>query len=547
MKKTYTPEIEECLKTLHDNIYLVYTPEYEKYRGTCEQLFSYAAEEQSAELFALAYYYMIEFLASDNDAVNVINCGHEGVKYQLQAEEYELAARTYNILGVYSFVMGEFTKAVDYYLSCIDLCLAHDLPYVRGMACCNLADLLQRHAAIDRALYYYGQSEQIFVEFAKSEPSDAILNHLASILCNEGHCFLSIHNMKEAERCGAWVERITDCLRQQDAELVAFGTYTYLGALAHAHGDDVATDRYLALAQKDFHRSDNYTDFIDDICYYARLLIRMERIPQAIEVLEYFIDKCEEDQASFYVYSTFLGMRMECAKIMRDNGAYMDYMDRFMTVFHERGIYHTESVLQAESEHREKIRLKRAQEEMSAKNEELFVQSHHDALTGLANRAYLHSYCDEMLLRAVREKVHFGVEILDVDHFKFINDMYGHMDGDRYIVEVAEVLFRLVQQHENVFAARYGGDEFVIVYFGYEDDAIRAMMQKLQDDVRGITMVDENPLGNKHVTISQGCCNRIPNHVNRVWDFLSAADGLLYGIKKEGKDAYVVEDTFDLD
>ncbi len=87
----------------------------------------------------LRIFYMMEYYASDNDCVNAISCGHEGIKYQLATQEYELVARTYNVLGVCNFVMGNFTKAVDYYLSSIDYSKEYRFAQIHGMAASNLA------------------------------------------------------------------------------------------------------------------------------------------------------------------------------------------------------------------------------------------------------------------------------------------------------------------------------------------------------------------------------------------------------------------------
>ena len=113
MKHTYDSKIEECVQILHDKVGQQYAPDYHKYREYCERLFSYAAEEASDELFAYAYFYMMQFYASDNDCVSAISCAREGIKYQLSIGEYYMAARSSNVLGVYMSLIGNFTSAID--------------------------------------------------------------------------------------------------------------------------------------------------------------------------------------------------------------------------------------------------------------------------------------------------------------------------------------------------------------------------------------------------------------------------------------------------
>ena len=88
-------------------------------------------------------------------------------------------------------------------------------------------------------------------------------------------------------------------------------------------------------------------------------------------------------------------------------------------------------MLHAETVHKERLRVQKLQQEMLLLNEQLMVQSQHDALTGLPNRAYLNDFAETTLTRALKNNCTIGVEILDIDYFKNINDSYGHIEGDR--------------------------------------------------------------------------------------------------------------------
>lgn len=166
----FEPEIEACVAEVKERFPMIFTPLYRQFRRYCEKLFEYAAREQSDYLFALAYFYMMEYYASDNDCVNAISCGHEGIKYQLATQEYELVARTYNVLGVCNFVMGNFTKAVDYYLSSIDYSKEYRFAQIHGMAASNLADLFRYNNVYERAMFYYAEAEEYIIKSGKRRP-----------------------------------------------------------------------------------------------------------------------------------------------------------------------------------------------------------------------------------------------------------------------------------------------------------------------------------------------------------------------------------------
>ncbi len=540
MKNKFDPEIEECLRTMEEKVDLVYSPQYREFRPYCEELFSYAIREESDILFARAYFYMMQYYASDNDCINTIGSANEGIKYQLGVAEYELAARSYNVLGIYKNLIGDSVKAVEAYLKCIDLCTEHNLLYVQGMASYNLADLFQRNSCYDRALYYYSMADSFFEEELKKGQDIYLLSNLSCLLCSSGHCFISLGRAADIEKATNRLQKVYDEISSLGGSRDAFGIHTFFARSAYSRKDYADCDKHISLADKYFHQSDNYTDYIDDILHYVRLHMDLGRIDRAVEVLDYFIEKCEADDASFYIYNQFLSKRIDCAKQRKNQAEYENYTEKFLEAYKSRGFFNMESMLQAESAYKEAARLKKAQEELSSQNKELLVKSNHDTLTRLPNRAYWHSFAEDILSRNTKYGRFVGVEILDIDHFKSVNDTYGHIEGDRYLVEVANALFYMVKQNKNIFAARYGGDEFVIVYNGMTNEEIEEAMKNLGHAVNQIVLPDNSPLGLPYITLSQGCCNCVPVAHNRLWDFLSVADQYLYKAKQSGKNTYFV-------
>ncbi len=114
--------------------------------------------------------------------------------------------------------------------------------------------------------------------------------------------------------------------------------------------------------------------------------------------------------------------------------------------------------------------------------EELEHQAYHDALTGLANRNLLPDRIRQAILHAHRAGQHVAVLLLDLDHFKLVNDSLGHAVGDSLLVSVAERLSAAVREADTV--ARIGGDEFVVVIADAErEDHITAATQRIMDAV----------------------------------------------------------------
>jgi diguanylate cyclase (GGDEF)-like protein len=149
-----------------------------------------------------------------------------------------------------------------------------------------------------------------------------------------------------------------------------------------------------------------------------------------------------------------------------------------------------------------------------------------DSLTGLANRRLFDESLHREVARAQRLGAPLSLLVLDVDHFKQVNDTYGHQTGDAVLREVADALVSNTKNYD--VTARYGGDEFVVLLPGCtRDDAVR-----VAERVRaGIAhAVDEAP-----VTISAGLAS-LPDNASDAERLMAAADAALYEAKRTGRD-----------
>jgi diguanylate cyclase (GGDEF)-like protein len=113
-------------------------------------------------------------------------------------------------------------------------------------------------------------------------------------------------------------------------------------------------------------------------------------------------------------------------------------------------------------------------------NEQLQVQSECDPLTGLANRRRFQS---AMQLLAADGRLHGSVFLIDIDHFKRINDRFGHAAGDQVLVEIARRLTKAVRAGDLV--VRWGGEEFLVVARDMSADAVEQMAQRVLDSIAG--------------------------------------------------------------
>ena len=180
---------------------------------------------------------------------------------------------------------------------------------------------------------------------------------------------------------------------------------------------------------------------------------------------------------------------------------------------------------------------------VKAEEENLVLQerSELDALTKMANRFRLNEYSEEIFALAQEKQTAIAVEILDIDYFKELNDNYGHQQGDRCLVQIAQTIRDLAEENHG-FAARYGGDEFVVIYEEITRDQAASLAGELKRRIMELELEHRYSKALPIVTVSQGMCVGIPQKGNRMWDFLHAADEMLYRVKKFSRNNYCIGD-----
>jgi diguanylate cyclase (GGDEF)-like protein/PAS domain S-box-containing protein len=176
--------------------------------------------------------------------------------------------------------------------------------------------------------------------------------------------------------------------------------------------------------------------------------------------------------------------------------------------------------------------------ERAAQNERIEQMAFNDALTGLPNRVLFNDRIEQTLVTARRYNRGFAVMYLDVDHFKAINDKYGHAIGDATLQEVAHRL-RLATRESDTLS-RFGGDEFVIlqpIVDGPSDaaDLARKLNIAMQDPV----VIDGVP---HKVRVSTGIA-LYPSDGATIDALMESADRALYRAKKEGRNRWCFADA----
>jgi diguanylate cyclase (GGDEF)-like protein/PAS domain S-box-containing protein len=156
-----------------------------------------------------------------------------------------------------------------------------------------------------------------------------------------------------------------------------------------------------------------------------------------------------------------------------------------------------------------------------------------DGLTGIANRRQFDETMDREWRRAMRDGSLLSLLMIDVDHFKLYNDIYGHVLGDACLRQIAVAAQGVIHRSSDLFA-RYGGEEFAVVLPNTDRNGAQLVAEQIR---RAVEMCGLPHSGNPHgvVTVSIGCATQTLDHDSEVTSLVEAADQAMYQAKSAGR------------
>jgi diguanylate cyclase (GGDEF)-like protein len=188
-------------------------------------------------------------------------------------------------------------------------------------------------------------------------------------------------------------------------------------------------------------------------------------------------------------------------------------------------------------QHELKVRLRAGtrlvdlQAQLLSAREALREQATKDSLTRLWNRSSILEHMQRELARGQRQHTAVGVVLLDLDHFKNINDTYGHIAGDAVLREAARRMQSSIREYD--FIGRYGGEEFLVVFPGCDEQSTIDRAERL----RAYLCSEPLLLTETSITLSAsfGATSTVPHGENNAESLIRTADEALYRAKKLGR------------
>ena len=185
---------------------------------------------------------------------------------------------------------------------------------------------------------------------------------------------------------------------------------------------------------------------------------------------------------------------------------------------------------------KEYLRAYTIEKELTNKQKQLEELNITDTLTGVYNRQYFDNTLDMQWSLASRSQAHLSILFLDLDFFKKVNDVYGHLVGDTALCHAANI-FKEESKRKSDMVARYGGEEFAIILPStHYQDAFK-LAERIRERIEKTPVIHgDNSI---NITVSIGVNCTIPNNQSNCTEFLDHADQALYQAKSQGRNRVI--------
>ena len=444
-------------------------------------------------------------------------------------EDYTMVRRTYNLLAIHAILEGSHITGLDYLYESLNAFGGETNPYLRGIAEANIAHIYADLGAYPQAVLNAKRAIRDMLTGPDAENDHAQMNAIVCY-CQLGGYQLELNPpaVADAQECYEQAELIASRMEYDVSIRISLDNIQM--KVAHARGDAAERDRTIDDFIDAMGHCSDIADLTEDFCDVGDFLLGIgdETHAKALrDILHPVIDKVKIP----FQQTKILDLEIGYYRLIGDDETRLTLEDRYYLVSKKYSHVLSQASIFAMQLRSTVQELSRREAEVEQENERLVHLARYDQLTEVPNRYLLNTHADEAFGRALDAGTPFAVEILDIDEFKKYNDTYGHQTGDACLQALASVLRREALQLTGVFVARYGGDEFVVIYEGMDEPTVLECAERLQRDVQQLAIegVDDR------ITISQGICLDVPYEGTRLWDFLYVADNALYNVKRDGK------------
>lgn len=497
----------------------------------CEDIIDYGKKNQDDSLLALGYYHEGVAYYVRNDGIRFYESVTKALSYASRIEEWELMARCYNFLGIFSVNHGNAAIGLDYYLNAMQCCKKVENEAFASVVKINSGVLNIIYGRYEDAIDILQQALDYYSKHPEQPRYD---EHMIRVYQNMAKAYLCKGELIEAKCC---FENLHAEHGNALADEVLLTVLVTEASYYHAVGKDEKCQERISLIDQELTTNFPIMDIFDDFYDYGKLLLEKDCKNEFWKLIDFMEPMVKTSDITNLILK-ILNLKIRFYRKHKMNAEYLQAAALYYEYSERATVVNTTMMNNL-------LNLRKALEEVNLKKQEveeqnviLQAKSETDALTGLYNRFRLNDYSEEAFQRAIDNGTSLAVEILDMDYFKGYNDQYGHQKGDECIQMVASAIKSM--EEFGAFTARYGGDEFVLIYEGATKEQVVEYAAELRKRVLGLAIEHQSSKVSNVVTISQGLCWDVPVQGNRMWDYLHSADDMLYRVKQRKRNNFCI-------
>lgn len=506
----------------------------------CNKLQKLGEEQNDDALIGFAHFTKGEIHYQQNEPVDfyteMISC----MKPFERIGEWGYLAMANNMLGIMSLNRGNAPAAMDYYFTAVKYCKEYSLPDLLWIIEMNIGSLYLSISEYKEALSYF---KNAYLFLADNSISENFKEDRVYAIVSIASTYLSAHLFNEAK---SYFEKIDISERKNYSLLTRLVIDCFAARLYKELNDINGLLSAILSVHEEISSGITVMDVFDDIYYYLEMLLNSEFYNEFRFVTEVLLDIISKTGLK-NLEKRCLSLGLRYYRKIDDNEKYHEFAARYFELDEKLAIENRLMVSNMIRLRGSLHDLAEINKEVEKENQFLQQKSESDQLTEMDNRFGLERVSKSTYAEALKNNTSLAVEILDIDYFKQYNDNYGHQAGDKAIRFVADNI-KKIMEHEGVYAARYGGDEFVVLYDGIDEDTVFSYVLELKKNIISEHFAHEySKLPERILTISQGVYFGNPEDSMKFGDFLHAADKLLYRAKLTKRNCIAMSNSMDED
>lgn len=463
-----------------------------------------------------------------NRPEDAVRCLREAMILFDECGEYRAYTRCINLLGITYANLGNESMAVDCYLDGLEYARLYRVKGLSHVFYNNIGTRYQELEDWSKALEYFEKAKED-LESIELSPEEKGRGWTLVTYLNLGLVYFHLGQYDQAEEFFLLAKEQEVLVDHQD---YSFSIAVMICRLKYLQGDQQYVEETLPRLI-DFTRKCEFmlADYTQDIKELIAMLEQMKDFEHWEMVLKNN-DQIVTERGIISFVLNAQGLWTKFYQAAGNERSYREACLSFARLYKKAKLFDDQEKAAALNL---KIDLQRTEKEIRLAE----IRSERDVLTGLGNRYALHKYGQKLLIYNPDQKSLLAVGMFDLDHFKRINDTYGHMQGDTALKQVADILFDCFDGYGEVY--RYGGDEYVAIIPQCTPAIINKLAGKVRRRVDEAHILNENSDVSDYLTLSQGYYARYLVEDMDLEEMIDKADTVLYEVKKHGKNGFKVE------